>query len=53
MKRFFHALSLCLTALSGFATDYYCSPSGTGDGSSYQKPGDFTTLLNASKAATS
>ena len=49
MKRFFLALSLCLTALSGFATDYYCSPSGTGDGSSYQKPGDFTTLLNALK----
>ena len=45
MKKILMMLALWLTAVCGFAKDYYCAPNGTGDGSSYDKPGEFTTLV--------
>ncbi len=34
-----------MTATMAMATNYYCSPSGYGDGSSHEKPGSFGSLL--------
>lgn len=49
MKRLCTLAVLCLT-IAAHATTYYASPSGTGDGSSESKAGNFTTLVQQLKA---
>lgn len=47
MKKFVVLLIGLMTAVGSFAKDYYCAPNGTGDGSSYEKAGSFTSLVQA------
>lgn len=50
MKKYLLMFAMWLTTTYCVATDYYCSPNGTGDGTTYAKAGQFTTLLNSLKA---
>ncbi len=50
MKRFFSLLICALASASLFSAIYYASPSGTGDGSSQQKAGNFSALLKKLRA---
>ena len=49
-KKLITLLAFWLVSISGFATTYYCSPKGSGDGSSYEKAGSFTAMLAKLKA---
>ncbi len=50
MKKIAIALTLLLTVVTVSAKTYYAKPNGKGDGSSYDKAGEFTTLVKSLSA---
>ena len=46
MKRILNLIALILLTIAATAKTYYAKPNGTGDGTSYDKAGAFTTLVS-------
>ncbi len=51
MKRILFLVSVCFSCCFSYATNYFCSPTGSGDGMSYNSPCSFTSGISKLTAA--